>query len=156
MKIKLTLLYLITFCCSINAQDSEVKNSVYLELFGSGGAVYNLTYDRELHSKDRHHISAALGLQYLPGDFWFYEPIASLSPQLNYYYGKTHHIELGVGAAYDFILSDLVVPFRIGYRFQEEEGGLFAKVGFTPLLQNLSHTEYKLIPSAGLAFGLSF
>lgn len=134
------------------------KNSVYIELFGNAGYLYNITYDRIIFTKEKNNISAGLGVQYFSSsdieDFIF-----SLSPQISYFYGIKHHFETGLGVAYDFNSGDFVIPIRIGYRFQKPEGGLLCKIGFTPLLTNsysIFGEGFSLIPWGGLAIGWTF
>ena len=49
--------------------DSIKKNSIYVELFGSAGFIYNLTYDRMLLDGDKIRISAAMGFQYINPEY---------------------------------------------------------------------------------------
>jgi len=60
-----------------------------------------------------------------------------------------------LGVAYDFISKDFFIPIRIGYRYQKPNGGLFYKIGFTPLLSKsypIFGEGFSIIPWAGLAF----
>ena len=155
-------IFVIFIIQNVQAQSEEkvkqAKNTVYLELFGSAGAVYNITYDRILISRDQNSLSAALGIQYFPlgvteeGDHSIY----SISPQINYFTGKIHRFELGLGLAYDFNEESFAIPFRIGYRYQKNEGGMFYKVGFTPVYTNVSIWNKTILPSGGIAVGWSF
>jgi len=139
---------------------SKAKNSVYIEMFGNAGDFYNITYDRLVHSKGNNNISTGLGIQYFPSsDLSAPDDIFSISPQINYFYGIRHHFETGLGLAYDFNSGDLIIPFRIGYRFQKHDGGLFCKVGFTPFLTRsypIFGDGFSLIPWGGLAIGWTF
>lgn len=155
-------IFVIFIIQNVQAQSEEnviqAKNTVYLELFGSAGAVYNITYDRILISRDQNSLSAALGIQYFPlgvteeGDHSIY----SISPQINYFTGKIHRFELGLGLAYDINSETLVIPFRIGYRYQQNEGGIFFKAGFTPFYNNYNYWNKIIVPWGGIAVGWSF
>lgn len=166
MKSQLSKLFLSIFIIfiiqNVQAQSEEkvkqVKNTVYLELFGSAGAVYNITYDRIILSSGQNNLSAAIGLQYFPLGVTEEENhnIYSISPQINYFTGKIHRFELGLGFAYDFYEGGFVFPLRIGYRYQKNEGGMFYKVGFTPLYSNDLFWHTTILPWGGIAVGWSF
>lgn len=74
------------------------KNSLYVELLGSAGYLYNITYDRTVFVKEKNHVSTALGVQCFPKSGGWNR--LSFSPQISYFYGVKHHIELGVGMVY--------------------------------------------------------
>jgi hypothetical protein len=138
-KSPLPIIFLFSFVLNALGQsDSEetkinARNSVFIEILGSAGYLYNITYDRVVFSREQNHISTGLGIQYLPSDL-SRDHISSISPQINYFHGTTHHFETGLAVAYDFYSGDLAIPIRIGYRFQKSDGGLFYKIGLTPLL----------------------
>ncbi len=86
-----------------------------------------------------------------------------------------NHFEIGIGytliysaqayinlqkVEWDFekyVFSSLV-PFRIGYRYQKPGGGLFFKVGYTPVLDLSSQREkiYLHLLHGGISIGKSF
>jgi hypothetical protein len=156
----LTIILLLHFDCfsQDNKQDLS-KNSIYGEIFGNAGYLYNLTFDRIVFTKDQKNISIAIGLQYFNSND-IDEPIASISPQINYFIGKNgHHFETGVGVAFDYLNNDYVIPLRVGYRYQKKQGGLFFKIGFTPLIIEdfyFSDSRFTLFPWGGLGIGLTF
>jgi hypothetical protein len=110
--------------------DSIKKNSIYVELAGSAGLFYNVTYDRMLFGGDKIRVSAALGFQYanLEPDLAF-ESDYTMSPQVNLLFGRKHYVEIGVGAFIRFGADQVVYPFRFGYRYQREQGGFFLESG---------------------------
>jgi hypothetical protein len=126
------------------------KNAVYLELFGSAFAKYNITYDRIIYSKQKRNLSAALGAQYLPIRSERMDRVVSITPQINYFYGIKHHFETGLGLAY-FAKDDFYFPLRLGYRYQKPEGGFFFKIAFTP-----HFSGGWVLPWAGIAFGVAY
>jgi len=85
-------------------------------------------------------------------------------------YGKKHHLEVGIGASY---LMDIIypsytgmwyIPFRIGYRYQRENGGFFFKIAYMPgFWFDRHYEEDRIIPIkdftpywGGVAFGYTF
>ena len=156
-----TIIFLNTFsyCFSQDSDNLRInRNSLYFELFGNAGYLYNVTYDRLVLIREKNKMSVGLGCQYFnSSDIDDY--IFSISPQISYLYGSKHHLETGLGIAYDFNSHDLVIPIRIGYRFQKLEGGFFCKLGFTPLLTNsypFFGDGYVFLPWGGAAIGWSF
>jgi hypothetical protein len=131
----------------------NAEHSVFVEFLGSTGGLYNISYDCAFPFAERHKIALGIGLGYSQHAFGSYI-------QVNYLYGKTHHLEIGTGLAfpemdfsYDNRDSDSAYPFvRIGYRFQES-GGLFFRVAFTPFL---SYNRYDQILYIGLWGGVAF
>jgi hypothetical protein len=164
IKLIISICTIMTFQ-NINAQDNYnnnkiSKNSIYFELLGSAGYLYNISYDRIVLTKGKNHISTGLGFQYTPfSSKLTNNPVSSLSPQINYFYGIKHHFETGLGLVYYFNSSDLDIPIRIGYRFQKPEGGLLFKVALTPLLTKsypIFGEGLLLIPWGGIAIGWTF
>jgi hypothetical protein len=154
-------IFLFLFLPNLSAQTSNdiiKRNSVYVEFLGSSPMYYNLTYDRLILGKDKMRFSAALGVQYifdleadgaLNSDF-------SMSPQFNFLFGSKHYFELGIGAAFPFVQRGVVFPFRLGYRFQKEEGGLFFKAAFTPIYFPDGFFGMPFLPWGGLSVGNTF
>ena len=162
MKLKLTTIYLFLFFLTSygqienNEHIDKAKNTIYLEILGNAGYLYNISYDRLLYTKENNNISLGLGAQYLPSSDLSSDYILSVSPQINYLYGVKHYFETGLGFSYDFNVGDFVVPIRIGYRYQKPDGGLFYKIGFTPFYINDLLGSPALIPWGGLALGWTF
>lgn len=135
--------------------DSIKKNSVYVEFLGSSPYLYNLSYDRILLSEGKTILSAALGIQ----NFFHIQednPLNSrfsMTPQVNLLFGAKHYLEVGIGAHF-LSLQDVAIPFRLGYRFQKDEGGLFFKAALTPLfLPEPGFFGKQFLPWAGLSIG---
>ncbi|MCP4459624.1 MAG: hypothetical protein GY816_16605 [Cytophagales bacterium] len=128
------IVLLMVFQPKIYAQENDAnlisRNTVYVEILGSAGVLYNITYDRLFSIDEKNKISTGIGFQYLP--MYGYE-IVSFSPRINYLRGKKHYFETGLGLIYDAQENEYLIPIRFGYRFQKPDGGFFAKVGFTPL-----------------------
>lgn len=166
MKNKIFLILIMLLVISkIEAQvdiDEDVfrsKNSVYFELLGSAGYLYNISYDRIILSKQRNNITAGMGIQYSPEFDLSRDMILSISPQINYMYGIKYHIEAGVGSFYDFYNKDFAIILRYGYRFQKPEGGMFYKIGFTPLITKsvpIFGENFTFIPWGGISIGWTF
>lgn len=149
------------------AQDNtfEVKglHTVYVEVYGNAFEGYTIGYDYALKLHEKHKLSFNCGFGYVPdldNFFNFFDfPIAT---EISYLYGKEHHLELGVGATCNanfwsskggFYRADWLTPFRIGYRFQKDDGDLFFKAAATPFIWwNLS----SFMPWFGVAVGYTF
>ena len=123
----------------------------------------------------------AAGVGYVPPCS---EPSVGVSFQANYLYGKKHYFEFGTGITlpevyspskvecsyndnghwrcisedWKFSTRNVVIPVRIGYRYQRNEGGFFWKIAFVPLFsKNISQVlNVPFLPSAGIAFGYTF
>lgn len=149
-----TLLLLLQLdCFSQDVPQKIAKNSIYTEFFGSAVYLYNISYDRIVFAKEKNKVSLALGAQYLPSIDSPSDYRLSVSPQINYFRGIKHHFETGIGVAVDFNNGDFIIPIRIGYRFQKPEGGMFYKIGITPLYVNDFLGSPAVIPWGGLAIG---
>lgn len=112
------------------------KNSIYFELLGNG-IIYSFGYDRLIITKDLYKISTNIGLTAIPAspfssDFQVY----TISPQLSFLIGQKNNLELGLGYTMALLKSDSeinnILVYRIGYRYQKKDGGLFFRIGFTP------------------------
>jgi hypothetical protein len=85
-------------------------------------------------------------------------------------YNDKHFVEIGAGLSYlnnHYFVKDhtediIILAFRLGYRFQKPEGGLFVKVGFVPLYDWLIFNRDPEVPhhqwffSGGLGIGWTF
>jgi hypothetical protein len=152
------------------------KNTFFLEL-GGNGLFYSLNYDRILRERATWKLSGRIGGLYVPGLGEANRHMIGLPLELSYLRGRNnHHLELGLGftpmydtyplrsldgqadAAQDLALMGVG---RIGYRNQKREGGLFYKIGFTPLLGSVyglnertsRSTELFAYPLVGLSLG---
>jgi len=135
------------------------KNTIYVEILGSAGYLYNVSFDRIFYKQNRHKISGGLGVQYYEGDL-SYRTLQTASPQLNYLLGLDRHfLEFGVGYIWNFLNTyENSIIMRFGYRYQRFKG-LFFKIGITPFLTKsyrIFGVGYKIIPWGGIALGYSF
>lgn len=138
------------------ANNPLAKNAVYLELFGSGGAYYNVGYDRLLVRNNPLSVRGIVGFQYnnidggIPDEGGF-----SFAPQITLLYGYKHHLELGIGLIN--VPGQFTNPtFRIGYRFQKPTGGFLIKAGFTPIYFPNGFFGSPFLPWGGVALGYAF
>ena len=170
MKQLLSIILCLSFTLLMNnncfAQDStyELKglHTVYTEIYGNAFEGYTIGYDYALKLREKHKLSFKCGFGFVPQSdkiFNFFDlPIAT---EISYLYGKEHHLELGVGVTCNanfwsskggFYRADWLTPFRIGYRFQKDDGGLFLKAAATPFIWwNLS-----FMPWFGVGLGYTF
>lgn len=143
--ISIILLYIYATGKSQTKDSAELKRgSVYIEL-GGNALVYSLGADFLFMKKGMLKSSVSIGYTYMPGDFFG----DVLSPGVNVFYGKVHNIEAGIG--YSFMpnrhSADYAYPFRLGYRYQKDRGGLFFKAGFLLLISD------NIVPWGGLVIG---
>jgi hypothetical protein len=161
-------------CFSAIAQGVEKpmqKNTFFLEL-GGNGMFYSLNYDRIFFERFTWKLSGRIGAMYLPGLGDKNRHMIGLPIEVSYLRGRNnHHLEIGLGftSVYDtyplsrYQVKDLLLMgvAWIGYRHQKREGGMFYKVGFTPLLGTLydlrteekRENEFFSYPLVGLAIG---
>ncbi len=136
---------------------NESSNAVYFELLGSAGYLYNVTYDRVIIARENKKISVALGVQIQ--DNLNISAQNTISPQINYVFGKKSRLELGFG--YYWHLEDKKVNsyiFRFGYRYQKKNQPFF-KIAFTPVYTQslpIFKNGWLLLPYGGVAIGYSF
>jgi len=184
------LILLISICCSylgLKGQDEKLplfkKNTVYAEFAGTSGSISSVNYDRILLQKEGLMFNLTLGIGYFPSiNNW--NPIIGLPVTFNASFGKAkHHFELGTGLTYNSGLEQssllyyqsintnnsntnvksmeaLFWTFRIGYKLQKPNGGLFLRGGFTPLINIKTFSDFKgesnFIPAFGAGIGYTF
>jgi hypothetical protein len=149
--------FLVLLFCDCLAQTQEPQaapqiggrsaNSFFAEV-GGNGLYYSLNYDKVGKMGKRAFLSVRIGIMVLPmrkGNWEFGIPV-----EVNASFGKeNHYLEAGLGISYlhmnvwalssypQLQSAGMVHRFyrvlRIGYRYQRAEGGLFLKVGFTPM-----------------------
>lgn len=128
------------------------KNTLYLEFLGQG-LINSLTIDHVVFQKEKGMgtISGGVG-------FWWFPAFqgTNMTLSFNYLHGKTDHkLELGIGLNPIYlrganfnnfgikdeedvnIYSDnffLMLSPKIGYRYQQKNGGFFARATLTPLI----------------------
>jgi hypothetical protein len=126
------------------------RNTLFLELGGNGG-FYSLNYDRQVKASDTWRLAGRVGIMYVNTFTDQNRHLAGVPIEFSYLKGtKNNFFEIGLGVTgtYDQYYSfDPKVPIRdskvqdlammavvrVGYRHQKREGGLFYKLGFTPL-----------------------
>ena len=141
---------LLFFCfCLMKAQaQSEFctdlkKNTVFFEV-GGNGVLYSLNYDRLFDISRKFKASTRIGLHFSEnlndnGNRYIGFPLEVSG--LYSIFNNKHFLELGTGLTLmndnDFSLNHkttlFILAFRAGYRYQKPQGGMFFKIGFTPL-----------------------
>lgn len=142
--------------------------------FGGNSILFGLNYGRILNQKEILKFSGSVGLSYIPQGNIKWTPVVPI--ELTVFYGKSRH-NLKIGARTTFYTSqqtslnpdtnrlqenvslDVMLPFRLGYRFQKPEGGFFYRIGYTPgiFLSLNSQDSALFFPlSGGISFGKSF
>ncbi len=188
MKKLSTLIFIVIFSLisfSINAQNLQEpvkRNTVFVELAGNSGSIYSINYDRILVSKEKWKIAGRVGGSYLNSFDKFKKLEISMPLEISILRGKgPHYLEFGMGATPKIFkyempgwrvneietirnISVLLLP-RIGYRYQQLNGGQFFKIGFTPFygihhLKTSEGSNYKYTNSSpfwgGIAIGHTF
>ncbi len=149
----LICLFLLVYSCmysqrSRHSRYNPASNTVYVEFFGSSGGIYNVGFDKSIKIKANNKIALGAGIEYLHAMTAEHLDVLTFSPQASYIYGNTHHFEVGVAVVIDVINTELKVPFRIGYRYQQDEGGFFLRGGINPMVANGYFSPY-----GGIAIG---
>ena len=140
-------------------------NTVYLEAFGMGG-YGSLNYERlVLRHKDLH-----VGVRLGAGTYRLRDFETNINPDLtvpfavNAYYGKTHHIELGVGQTFTSIVKASQVDFKVtrdntfssninlGYRYQKSSRGMMFRINYNPIISTNSVFKHWYGVSIGYSF----
>ncbi|MGZ3883367.1 MAG: hypothetical protein ACXVPQ_09740 [Bacteroidia bacterium] len=148
------------------------RNANYFELLGNGG-LYSINIDHIFLYKAKFKISGRGGFSVFPVGPHIEQ---SYVIENNYiFFDGDHHLEIGPGLTlqrkFNPVCSDPTGAtyawenvwfgmFRIGYRFQKREDGLFFRLGLTPIFYRKYTCATDVPPSnwfwAGFAFGLSF
>lgn len=152
------------------------KNTVFVEGLGNG-IIGSVNYDR-LILTDKNKFSFRMGFVYLPIN---HVSSYAFPIEFNFLKGKKNHLEFGAGITYahgfntdvnDNPYSGLTVIIskaiyanaHIGYRFQKETGGVFAKVSGLIFYKSLElnknyvqrKNEFIFGPYIGLSLGYTF
>ena len=151
------------------------RTANYIEILGNSGYLLSLNLDHIFIYKTKIKVSAAAGVAvrlngpYIEQSYY----IAN-----NYIFGQgDHHLELGPGITlwrkYNAVCSDTAhYPkfhwenvwfgmFRLGYRFQRRDEGMFFKAGLTPFPYRKYDCAEEWFPTNwnllfGLAIGVSY
>ena len=152
-----SLIFLST-ASQVYGQDGQIqpKNSLYLEL-GGNALVYSINYDRVL--TDDFSARIGIGFYSFEDDFGDSASLAGIPITAHYLLGNGNsRLELGGGILVVTGKADVgSVETKDGavlgtgvfaYRFQKQEGGLFFKAGFTPVIHSGS-----FLPWFGISIG---
>ena len=174
-----SLLFILSFSTGLKAQKEAepitARNAVYLEL-GGNGAYYSFNYERILHQKGAFKLAARAGVSVVPVNIQSQRYMGTLVPlEVTALYGRSkHHLEAGAGVSpylfpysdynsweqeYDGYKPGVIIPFRLGYRYQKPEGGFFFRVGYTPFVEHIRRLIYQVSFNwlhGGISFGKSF
>jgi hypothetical protein len=140
-------------------------NAVYIEALGMGG-YGSINYERLLYQKKKLHIGVRLGVgTYRLRDFETnLNPDVTIPFSINAYYGKTHHVELGVGQTFTSIVgassvdvkverqNTLSSNFTIGYRYQKSSRGMIFRINYSPIISSTQSFKHWYGLSIGYAF----
>lgn len=170
---------------AIAQQDADLftaKNTVFVELGGNGGLI-SINYDRIFHQNGKFKFAGRAGFSYFKQSSGnkgsnippYWSPLLPL--EVTALWGRSrHHLELGVGVTFfssrNLIFNpegpefferdiglDMIIPIRLGYRYQKPEGGFFFRVGYTPgfnpQLSSKSPTIFTPL-WGGISIGTSF
>ncbi len=149
------------------------KNTIFVEILGNSGSL-SLNYDRLFFQSQQLKIAGRIGYAYLPIKFAISGVPLEISVLLSA--SGNHHVELGTGLSYikgldsensisdfigekEYISESLYVPFRVGYRYQRKNGGIFLKAGIVPMVSIYEFNTYfhkKSHVWFGLGLGYSF
>lgn len=182
------LLFMFTQLSWVSSQDAEKiefkHNTFYAEIFGTSGSLFSFNYDRIIANNNNNlFIDLTMGVGYLPS-IKDWNPVLGIPLSLNISKGHCfHYFEFGLGLTYASGIVQSQVTFdpsggsqnssttseslkaiwcsaRIGYKYQRPTGGLFFRVGFTPLLKlktfSTFNTNDNIIPLFGLGVGYTF
>lgn len=167
----------ITALCQSDINTSS-RNTFFIEA-GGNTYLYSLNYDRLLTLKSNFKISGRVGIMYFNSFSKNKINLTGVPIEFSFLRGKGNNffeVGLGVAGVYfsrnnyhqgqlmdtDKTLS-VISTFRIGYRHQKIEGGMFYKIGFTPMASfgfDLSQSDpnpedknYKILPWMGASIG---
>jgi len=144
-----------------NKDTTQIKrNSLYIEIGGNTGS-YSINYDLIICHKNNFKLTGRVGFSILPTN-----TCPTVFPiELNGLYGKTkQYFEYGIGYSPIIYLgknkeksSDLILA-RLGYRYQKTDGGLFFRIGFTPIIKNADDEfgQFRFTPWFGVSIGKTF
>ncbi len=170
-----------------NAKNDSLKyakNTIYIELLGSGG-LYSINYDRIFYMNKKIKISGRLGISYLPEKIDYQEDTRNLPiiSQINLLknIGLRWSIETGIGLTYivffykDYYYGDwgqvlqdsgiergIWIPANIGIRYHAPNDHYFFKLALIPVIVTkmdrfFLFTEHEaLIIWYGIGIGYSF
>jgi hypothetical protein len=142
----------------------SARNAVYGELGGNGDFL-SVNYDRIVYQKAMLKAALRIGVTgnmfFLPEEKGIYPivPVEALGMIGRY----KKHFEFGLGYTRRFtndpgLLQNMYFS-RIGFRYQQPDGGLVVRVGFTPFLSTESNWKtpgVAIVPRFAFSVGHSF
>ena len=151
------------------AEKPYMKNTVYFEALGNG-LLYSLNYDRILAKHRKFALAGRVGAARMPDINYQFD--YTFPVEISLLYGKTNQfMEFGAGITFidarefsnqqenpSYTLNNEIVRYkvmRVGYRYQEPEGGFFFRAGLMYFMidwTNLQH-GYAAIPWGGISLG---
>lgn len=165
--------HLANACAQDVPNKSFKKNTVFLEL-GGNGFINSINYDRLFTLKDSLiSVSFRLGFGLYKSNESDSSIIKVLPLEVNFLLGKKqNYLELGFGYTPSFGYRtfrqnnvvyatknfDFNIIGRVGYRYQKPEGGIFFRLGFTPIIYRdyINAGKFKIAPWGGISAGISF
>jgi hypothetical protein len=158
----LCLFFGFSYCQAQDLSPFKARNTVYLELLGSGG-VYSVNYERLFSVKT----NRAYGFRVGP-NFYSNMPAGLIGELFTIVGAGSHHGDFGIGLR-GMYGRDSEGPYftskraylsavpRLSYRYQKPTGGLMLRAGFTPFIKISEASETKAFRSwFGLSVGYSF
>ncbi len=166
--------YFIVFIVSLwsigsHAQTDLIKkNTLSLELGGTG-FLYSLNYDRILLINENMRFTGNVGTWFIPSvkDYLDFN-IVGVTAGASTLFGKSKHFaEVGVNISYFYmrdyennIYHTVLQPIRLGYRYQNDEGGWFFRAALMPIINVIEDKEveifYPVTPHFSASIGYSF
>jgi hypothetical protein len=138
------------------AQDSDItKHVIYLEVLGIAGWG-SINHEYSLHNTSKHHMSLRYGLSTLP----VYDFKNTINPNINlpitlqYQFGKTHKLGLGLGAVYSSVVKAspyysslkrnqrLNPSMYISYRIQSISKHFLFQILYCPMFIGLKFSQH--------------
>jgi hypothetical protein len=124
------------------------RNTIFFEA-GGNSFFYSINYDRLLKIKEKWRLAGRIGVMYVNTFTNERRSMIGIPMEFSYLRGHSNRFfELGIGVSgiYDHYYTQsnlntssevkdfvLLSVLRLGYRYQKHEGGLFYKIGLTPL-----------------------
>ncbi|CAH0994650.1 hypothetical protein EMA8858_00762 [Emticicia aquatica] len=132
--------------------EKMVKNLIYLEAFGTGG-YGSVNYERVLfHQKNKQYPKLNVGLRVGVSTLHLRDFEGKFNPDLifpvsiNAFYGKIHHLEVGLGQTISNVVqtntstftierkTTLSSNFTVGYRYQKNKRGPIFRLNYSPII----------------------
>jgi hypothetical protein len=180
---RMTVVLLICFTSVLTKAQEPIdfdynKHTFYVEIGGPSGTITSVNYDKIIYCNKKLLASISLGFGYFPSvnnqSHQFGAPIT-----VNASFGKNKHFfEIGTGLTYglfesgEYVIQDFsgieinytepieswLWTFRIGYKYQKSDGGLFIRASFTPLIpiQTSLSTSHNNAIIPGIGFGIGY